>query len=522
MALLLFRHSQLPRRLLVATCVTAQMQRWATSMSRTEDLSLASSSNLTKEGKKTIDDLPGPSLLTTAYWLFVKGYHGKSHEMQLEQKKIYGPIWQSKFGKFHLVNVASAELIQQVIKQEGKYPVRCDLPHWKEYITMREQAPGMHTNFGEEWYRLRSVLNPKMLKIKEANMYAPTIQEVVTDLIKRIYFLRENQGQGTMVCNVTNELYKFGFEGICSILFEKRLGCLQENIPEETKRFIKAVGDMLTLSEIVIFLPKWTRSFLPYWENFIKAWDDIYEVSKKLVDAKLKSLDKMVQNGESVEGEFLTFLLSSNKLSLKEIYTVLTELLLGGVDTTSNTMSWTLYHLAKEPNIQAHLYQEISSVCPGNQIPTTEDLTKMPYLKAVVKEILRLYPVVHGNGRWIIENEVILQDYWFPKKTLFHMCHYAASHDEKDFPDPYQFQPERWLRTTERYKHNPFSSVPFGVGVRACVGRRVAELEMYFALARIMKHFEIQPDPSGTTVKPNTRTLMIPGSPINLNFIDRK
>lgn len=431
-------------------------------------------------------------------------------------------MWQSKFGKFHLVNVASADLIHQVIQQEGKYPVRCDLPHWKEYITMREQAPGMHTNFGEEWHRLRSVLNPKMLKIKEASAFAPTIQDVVTDLINRIYFLRKNKGQGSMVYNVTDELYKFGFEGICSILFEKRLGCLQENIPEETKQFIKAVGDMLTLSETVIFFPKWTRSILPYWKNFVKAWDTIYEVSEKLINEKMSTLHKMLEKGEQTKGEFLTFLLSSNKLSMKEIQTVLAELLLGGVDTTSNTMSWTLYHLAKEPNIQDCLYQEISGVCPGDKIPTTEDLMKMPYLKAVIKEILRLYPVVPGNARWITENTVVLHDYCFPKKTLFHMCHFAASHDEKDFPEPYRFQPERWLRTTERFKHNPFSSIPFGVGVRACVGRRVAELELYFALTRIMKHFEIQPDPSGTTVKPNTRTLMIPGSPINLKFIDRK
>ncbi|XP_035266552.1 sterol 26-hydroxylase, mitochondrial-like isoform X2 [Anguilla anguilla] len=69
---------------------------------------------------KIINDLPGPSLATTAYWLFVKGYANKSHVMQVEK------------------------LIAQVIRQEGRYPARTDLPHWKEYRDLRGQAYGLH------------------------------------------------------------------------------------------------------------------------------------------------------------------------------------------------------------------------------------------------------------------------------------------------------------------------------------------------------------------------------------------
>uniref|UniRef100_A0A671TA28 Cytochrome P450 27C1-like n=1 Tax=Sinocyclocheilus anshuiensis TaxID=1608454 RepID=A0A671TA28_9TELE len=489
--------------------------------SQTGDVDFHSSTLFTGKNK-TIDDLPGPSLATTAYWLFVKGYADKSQGREEKHTRLYGPIWRSRFGPFDVVNVATAELIAQVIRQEGRYPVRTDLPHWKEYRDMRGQAYGIHVDTGPEWYRIRSALNPKMLKLKEAAAYAPIIHEVVSDLLQRVELLRLRSQDQATINDLTSELYKFGFEGISSILFETRLGCLQEEIPTDTLRFISAVNDMLALSETVLFFPRWTRHIFPFWKRFVQAWDDLYDVARHLIDRKVKQIHDQVERGEQVEGMYLTYLLSSNKLSLGEVYISLTELLLGGVDTTSNTLSWTLYHLARDAEVQNRLYNEIASVCPNKELPTTEHLTRMPYMKAVIKETLRMYPVVPGNGRLTVDSEVIVDNYWFPKKTQFHLCHYAVSHDESNFPEPERFVPDRWLRDSpSRSQHHPYSSVPFGVGVRACVGKRVAELEMYFALSRLMQHYEVRTEEGAPSIQPKTRTLLIPSKPIDLQFIPR-
>lgn len=66
---------------------------------------------------------------------------------------------------------------------------------------------------GPKWQRIRSILNPRMLKPKHVSSYATTINEVVTDFIKRLAWLKETSGQGVMVNDLAGELYKFAFEG---------------------------------------------------------------------------------------------------------------------------------------------------------------------------------------------------------------------------------------------------------------------------------------------------------------------
>ncbi|NWZ30324.1 CP27B protein, partial [Asarcornis scutulata] len=70
-----------------------------------------------------------------------------------------------------------------------------------------------------------------------------------------------------------------------------------------------------------------------------------------------------------------------------------------------------------------------------------------------------------------------------PPQTLITLCHYAASRDGRFFPAPDAFLPERWLRRGPA--HHPYASLPFGVGKRSCVGRRLAELEIHMALAQV-------------------------------------
>ncbi|XP_074835869.1 25-hydroxyvitamin D-1 alpha hydroxylase, mitochondrial [Carettochelys insculpta] len=468
---------------------------------------------------KTLEDMPGPSVLGFFTDLFCKRGLARLHELQIEGKAKYGPVWKASFGPILTVHVAEPSLIEQVLRQEGKHPIRSDLSSWKDYRVCRGHAYGLLTAEGEEWQKLRSILGKHMLKPKEVESYTGTLNSVVSDLVRRLHHQRSCHGQ-QVVKDVAGEFYKFGLEGISSVLFESRIGCLELDVPQETENFIRSINRMFVMTLLTMAMPKFLHRIFPKpWKIFCESWDYMFAFAKGHIDKRMAEVAERVSRGETVEGKYLTYYLAQEKLSMKSIYGNVTELLLAGVDTISSTLSWSLYELSRHPRVQEALHEEITGVMKGGAVPSAADVAQMPLLKAVVKEALRLYPVIPGNARVISDRDIQVGEYLIPRKTLITLCHYATSRDARFFPEPDSFRPERWLRKDAA--HHPYASIPFGFGKRSCIGRRIAELEVYLALARILMHFEVKPEPEGARVRPMTRTLLVPDRDINLQFVSR-
>lgn len=468
---------------------------------------------------KTLEDMPGPNFLSFVYDLFGRRGLSRLHELQLEGKAKYGPMWKASFGPILTVHVAEPALIEQVLRQEGQHPIRSDLSSWKDYRDCRGHGYGLLTAEGEEWQSIRSLLGKHMLRPKEVEAYGDTLNSVVTDLLRKLQQQRRKNGLN-VVRDIANEFYKFGLEGISSVLFESRIGCLEPSVPKETEEFIQSINTMFVMTLLTMAMPKWLhRIFKKPWHKFCQSWDYMFAFAKGHIDGRMAEVAEKVLRGEAVEGRYLTFYLSRQNLPMKAIYSNVTELMLAGVDTISSTMSWTLYELSRHPEVQDALYREIQKVLQGNPIPSANEVGRMPLMKAVVKEVLRLYPVIPGNARVIADRDILVGEYIIPKKTLITLCHFATSRDPKVFSNPDSFQPQRWLSRDQ--SHHPYASIPFGFGKRSCIGRRIAELEVYLALARILTRFEVKPEVEGSVVKPMTRTLLVPEKEINLQFIDR-
>uniref|UniRef100_A0A8C6SF53 Cytochrome P450, family 27, subfamily B, polypeptide 1 n=1 Tax=Neogobius melanostomus TaxID=47308 RepID=A0A8C6SF53_9GOBI len=469
------------------------------------------------QGAKTLDQMPGPNVLSFAWDLFAKRGLSRLHELQLEGVQRYGPMWKASFGPILTVHVADPVLIEQVLRQEGLHPMRSDLSSWKDYRKLRGHHYGLLTSEGEEWQTVRSLLGKHMLRPKAVETYDKTLNSVVSDLIDKLRFSRTPTG---LVPDVASEFYRFGLEGISSVLFESRIGCLDSVVPQETERFIQSINTMFVMTLLTMAMPQWLHQIFPKpWSVFCQCWDYMFHFAKGHIDQRLAAEAEKVSRGEKVEGRYLTFFLSQTGLPMKTVYSNVTELLLAGVDTISSTLSWTLYELSRHPEVQSRLREEVLKVLGDRRIPEAADVAQMSLLKATVKEVLRLYPVIPANARVITERDIHVGGYIIPKKTLITLCHFATSRDPAVFSSPDEFLPQRWLNRD--HTHHPYATVPFGVGKRSCIGRRIAELELYLAIARILLEFDVKPDPTGASVKPMTRTLLVPESVINLQFIER-
>ncbi|XP_054033333.1 25-hydroxyvitamin D-1 alpha hydroxylase, mitochondrial [Dryobates pubescens] len=467
-------------------------------------------------GPRGLAEMPGPSPAAFLYELLCRGGLRRLHEMQVEGRARYGPVWKASFGPILTVHVAEAGLIEQVLRQEGEFPVRSQLSSWKDYRECRGRACGLLTAEGEEWQRLRRLLGSLLLRPGAAEGFAAPVAAVVRDLLRRLRRQRDRHPR-QLVPDVATEFYKFGLEGISSVLFASRLGCLEPEVPRDTEAFICSIHTMFLLTLLTMAMPKALHRLCPRpWQSFCEAWDFLFTFAQGHIDRRVAAV---AEQGTALGQGCLTDHLAQQQVPMELIYGNVTELLLAGVDTISSTLSWSLYELAQHPGVQEALHQELVAALGTSCDPSGTALGKVPLLRAVVKETLRLYPVIPANARVIPDRDIRVGDYLVPRQTLITLCHYAASRDSCHFPEPDAFRPERWLRPAG--PHHPFASLPFGVGKRSCIGRRLAELEVHQALAQILLRFEVRPEPGGARVRPMTRTLLVPEACISLQFLDR-
>ncbi|MED6251187.1 hypothetical protein ATANTOWER_024856 [Ataeniobius toweri] len=474
---------------------------------------------------KTLEEMPGPSTLSNLIEFFWRDGFGRIHEIQMEHSKKYGKIFKSRFGPQMVVSIADRELVAEVLRAEGVAPQRANMESWHEYRNMRGRSTGLISAEGEDWLKMRSVLRQLIMRPRDVAVFSDDVNKVVDDLIKRIYGLRAQQPDGLTVLNVNDLFFNYAMEGMATILYESRLGCLENNVPKETQDYISALHLMFSSFKTTMYagaIPKWLRPIIPKpWEEFCLSWDGLFRFSMIHVDKRFKDMKAQVEQGEKVKGGLLTHMLTTMELSLEEIYANVTEMLLAGVDTTSFTLSWACYLLARHPHIQEQIYAEVTQTLGPGTVLTAEDVPRLPLIRGLVKETLRLFPVLPGNGR-ITQDDLVVGGYFIPKGTQLALCHYSTSLNEENFSSPLEFQPDRWVRKDSSDRVDNFGSIPFGYGIRSCIGRRIAELEMHLALTRLIQRFYIGVSPLTTDVKAKTHGLLCPAAPINLQFIERE
>jgi cytochrome P450 len=164
-------------------------------------------------------------------------------------------------------------------------------------------------------------------------------------------------------------------------------------------------------------------------------------------------------------------------------------ILVASFETTSRAIAWSWYLLSEHPDEEERLHAETHAVLSGRP-PAASDARLLRHTRNVFAESMRIYPPAYAVVRETIR-DMDLGEYVVPARTLLLMCPYVVQRDERFFPDPLRFDPDRW--TAERKASlPPFAYFPFGGGSRRCIGEAVAWDEGTLVLATIAQRWRLR------------------------------
>jgi cytochrome P450 family 705 subfamily A len=172
------------------------------------------------------------------------------------------------------------------------------------------------------------------------------------------------------------------------------------------------------------------------------------------------------------------------------IYSYWQDLFIAGTDTSAEAMQWAMAELLNHPESFHKVRKEIESVTQNVRLVEESDIPNMPYLQAVVKETLRLYPPGPVTTRECIQ-DCKINGFDIPAKTAVAINLYAIMRDPEIWEDPNEFHPERFLKEREGdAKRMEFDFIPFGAGRRGCPGTTLAFSLMNTAVAAMVQCFD--------------------------------
>ncbi len=161
-------------------------------------------------------------------------------------------------------------------------------------------------------------------------------------------------------------------------------------------------------------------------------------------------------------------------------------------ETVSLATAWAWRLLARNPAAQARMHAELDAIL-GDREPRVEDLRLLAYTQGVIAETLRLYPSQWMIGRRAIE-DVEIGGSIVPRGAIVLLCLPALHRDPRWFDDAAAFRPERWAAGVEK-SAPPYAFLPFGAGVRRCIGEGFAWMEATVLLATVARRFMVEPAP---------------------------
>ncbi|CAH0714073.1 unnamed protein product, partial [Brenthis ino] len=390
------------------------------------------------------------------------------------------PYIGSFFGTEPALIIQDPNLIKLVMTKEFYYFNGREITNYahKEILTRSLTSVG-----GDDWKILRLHMSPLFTSSKLKSMF-PLIIKCATELEEYL----DMETELSQKVNVRNLLARYTMDCVISCTFGINANTMKRDVSNNP--FV-TMGNLIFDTSISRGLKMVCRSMWPtlFYGLGYKLFDE--QVSKFFSGLFAESCIGRLEDGNK-RNDFIDMILKwkqSNYISSESLSNpkerekkisrlkVTDDLLVGqslalfgaGFETTSTTVTFLLYEVAKDQQIQNRLIEEVDTYFQKHKDIDYECVNELPYLEACIDETLRLYPVLGVLTREVMDDYTLPTGLYLEKEIRIHIPIYHIHRNPKNFPQPEIYRPERFLGE-ERKKIKPFTFMPFGEGPRICIG----------------------------------------------------
>jgi len=287
------------------------------------------------------------------------------------------------------------------------------------------------------------------------------------------------------VRDINDDMFKLTLYIVSKTLFDSDMGTMREH----TDRIGNAMHDVQIQMnkgfQSMFVMPNWLP--VPGKKKLLTAKRNITSSIQEMIESR-RNEDGSFQSGDDLLSMLLeTEYEDGSRIPEDLLMDELITLLSAGHETTSNAMTWVFYLLAKHPEIQAKVFDEVTQVL-GDQSLSFEQVSELPYTEQVVKESMRLLPPVWTMNTRRANKDITINGYHFKKDKHVFISPYTNHLNPNYFPDPERFDPERFQPENEA-KLPRYAYMPFGGGNRVCIGNSFAMMESKIILAQMIQKF---------------------------------
>lgn len=209
---------------------------------------------------------------------------------------------------------------------------------------------------------------------------------------------------------------------------------------------------------------------------------------------------------------------SSATLTNDEIRDNCMVIFAAGHDTTATVLTWWIGLMTQHPDYAARARQEVEDAI-GDSNPTAEDLGRLKWLNATIREAMRLYPPTPNLFFRCAVRDVQIGGWHVAKGASVNVPVWHVHHDGRWFANPEAFQPERFMPNAPDIPRGAY--MPFGAGPRVCIGQHLAMIEMALIAAFLLRQFDFTFDEGEGLSKPKIAMVLKPEKTLKVKFTRR-